>query len=77
MVRNTKPERVYKTHRKSDADEDHDLGEDCGDTFVLLAELRFGNHTCKINKIASYLLYKRRLLRDTHINVYQDLVLAW
>ena len=77
MVRNTKPERVYKTYRKSDADEDHDLGEDCGDTFVLLAELRFGNHTCKINKIASYLLTSEDCCVDTHINVYQDLVLAW
>ena len=35
-----------QTHGKSDADADHDRGEQFGETFILRAELRLGKRTC-------------------------------
>ena len=35
-----------QTHGKSDADAEHDRGEECGETFILGAELRLGKRTC-------------------------------
>ena len=35
-----------QTHGKSDADAEHDLGEEYGETFILRAELRLGKRTC-------------------------------
>ena len=35
-----------QTHGKSDADAEHDLGEEFGETVILRAELRLGQRTC-------------------------------
>ena len=35
-----------QTHGKSDADAEHDLGEEHGETLILRAELRLGKRTC-------------------------------
>ena len=35
-----------QTHGKSDADAEHDLGEEYGETFILRAELRLGKRAC-------------------------------
>ena len=35
-----------QTHGKSDADAEHDLGEEYGETVILRAELRLGKRTC-------------------------------
>ena len=35
-----------QTHGQSDADAEHDLGEEYGETVILRAELRLGKRTC-------------------------------
>ena len=43
-----------QTHGKSDADAEHDLGEEYGETVILRAKLRLGKRTCvKHNDIVS------------------------